>query len=497
MKTQIITLESHDDLISVRDRLSWVKTPRVLLVWPGYEDVTLRSLDLKVLQRHADSLGAQIGLVTRRESVRREAEAWGIPVFESTTAAQKDAWPAPKTRGRRAPRPPRRDLRRVRQEAIPAEAGWGSNGGPRIAMFAVGVLAVLAVAGIFVPRAAITLAPESQDQSIVIPVAASPSIQSVFVTGSVPSRVESVIVEGSQTIPIIGQITLPVTRARGIARFENLTQFEVAIPAGTVIFSLGESPVRFATLNSTRITPGIEEFVEVPIEAVQAGAAGNLPANALQAIEGSLGLSAIVTNPEPTDGGSDQTAIGASEADRDQLRQSLLDDLTSRAEVNLQSQVAPDDLLLLDTMAVSQTLTETFSPAPDQPGTSLTLHMRVEFTLQVVSTDDLDQLARSALDAALPGGFIPAADSLTIESVSAPVTDAQGVTTWDMKAGRRLLRTVDPAQVLNLVRGRSPGAAAAALEGALTLQSAPQIEVLPAWWPWLPIIPFRIDIVTQ
>src|SRR3990172_7820961 len=90
MKTQIITLESHDDLISVRDRLSWAKTPRILLVWPKYEQVTLRVLDLKILQRHADSFGAQLGLVTRRTNVRRDAESLGIPVFESTSAAQKD-----------------------------------------------------------------------------------------------------------------------------------------------------------------------------------------------------------------------------------------------------------------------------------------------------------------------------------------------------------------------------------------------------------------------
>ena len=75
MKTQIITLESHDDLISVRDKLSWAKTPRILLVWPKYEKVTLRVLDLKVLQRHAGSLGSQLGLVTRRANVRRDAES--------------------------------------------------------------------------------------------------------------------------------------------------------------------------------------------------------------------------------------------------------------------------------------------------------------------------------------------------------------------------------------------------------------------------------------
>src|SRR5512143_2929590 len=101
MKTQIITLESHDDLISVRDRMSWAKTPRILLVWPKYE---------KVLQRHALSLGAQLGLVTRAHRVRQDAEALKIPVFESTGQAQRVAWPKP--RRRKWPhRPPRKDLR--------------------------------------------------------------------------------------------------------------------------------------------------------------------------------------------------------------------------------------------------------------------------------------------------------------------------------------------------------------------------------------------------
>src|SRR5512147_270582 len=93
MKTQIVTLESHDDLVSVRDRMSWAKTPRILLVWPKYEKVTLRQVDLKVLQRHALSLGAQLGLVTRARRVRVEAEALHIPVFESAGQAQRVAWP--------------------------------------------------------------------------------------------------------------------------------------------------------------------------------------------------------------------------------------------------------------------------------------------------------------------------------------------------------------------------------------------------------------------
>jgi hypothetical protein len=497
MKTQIITLESHDDLISVRDRLSWAKTPRVLLVWPRYEEVTLRALDLKVLQRHADSLGAQLGLVTRRQVVQREARSLGLPVFESTAAAQKGTWPARLIKKQRVPRPPRRDLRSMQSDAFPAEAGWRTSPTARILTFVIGVAAALTVAGLFVPRAALTLQPESRTQSLVIPVAADPKISAVFVTGSVPARAESVIVEGSQTIPIIGQVVVPQTRARGVARFQNLTDAEVAIPAGTVIVTLGDSPVRFATVNDTHITAGVDQFVETPIAAERMGSSGNLPANALQAIEGSIGLSAAVTNPEPTGGGSDLSAIGASDEDRAQLYETLLKALTSQAEVNLQSQAEREDLLLLDTLAVSQTLLESFNPPQDQPGTSLELDLRLEFSVQVVSTQDLNQLARSALDSAIPAGFTPDAESLTIASVSAPVTDEEGVTRWQMKAERRVYREVDHAQVLNLARGRTPESAGAILARELSLERAARIEITPDWWPWLPLIPFRISVATE
>ena len=96
MKTQIITLESHDDLISVRDRMSWAKTPRILLVWPKFEKVTLRQVDLKILQRHAASLGAQLGIVSRVRRVRADAQALRIPVFTSTGEAQRVSWPKPR-----------------------------------------------------------------------------------------------------------------------------------------------------------------------------------------------------------------------------------------------------------------------------------------------------------------------------------------------------------------------------------------------------------------
>src|SRR5512134_1292332 len=154
MKTQIITLESHDDLISVRDRMSWAKTPRILLVWPKFERVTLRQVDLKVLQRHASSLGAQLGLVTRARRVRVDAEALHIPVFESTGQAQRVAWPKPRRRKwpRRAPH---KDLRQQREQVSAGREAetWRSHPVTRILAFMIGVSSVLVLVALFIPRA--------------------------------------------------------------------------------------------------------------------------------------------------------------------------------------------------------------------------------------------------------------------------------------------------------------------------------------------------------
>src|SRR5512143_1837680 len=158
MKTQIITLESHYYLISVRDRMSWAKTPRILLVWPKYEKVTLRQVDLKVLQRHALSLGAQLGLVTRARRVREDAEALRIPVFESTGQAQRVSWPKPRrTRTRIPRRAPRKDLREKQEYALVQEAAWRAQPAVRVGAFILGVASVLVLVALFIPRAQVSL----------------------------------------------------------------------------------------------------------------------------------------------------------------------------------------------------------------------------------------------------------------------------------------------------------------------------------------------------
>jgi hypothetical protein len=497
MKTQIITLESHDDLISVRDRLSWAKTPRILLVWPKGEPVELRPLDLKVLKRHADALGAQLGVVTRGDAIRREAEAAGLPVFESSAAAQREAWPAIKRRSRRV-RPPKRNLRELRSEAKPGEAHWRSNVLVRILAFALGVSAVLAIGAAFVPQAAITLYPESQNQELVFPVAANPSVTSVLLAGSVPAREEKAVVSGSLSMPVgSSQVTIGQTASRGVVRFSNLTQAQIEIPAGTIVYDPANPEIRFKTMNETVLAPGLDQFVEVPVEALEKGSQANVDAGRLLGIDGPVGLSAAATNPEATSGGSERTAIGPGQSQREQIREELMQQLMPQAMDAIEAGLSADEMLIEDSGQVAQVLEETYNPAQGEAGTQLELTARIEFAFRVVMRNDLMKLVEASLDAARPAGFTAVPGTTSFSAASKQQTDDAGVTRWQIRAERRLLRSMDTQSLLNMARGRSVKAAQAAVMAAFPWEKPPQFTMTPAWWPWIPIGPFSTTVSFQ
>ena len=487
MKTQIITLESHDDLISVRDRMSWAKSPRILLVWPKFERVTLRPMDLRVLQSHARTLGAELGLVTRIPNVKRDALGFGIPVFGTTAEAQRQAWPPRRVHKSLRLYKARPNLRVMKEQSKVEEAKWRSHPIARVGFFAVGALAVLTVAAIFVPRAAIKLTPISQQQSITIPVSANPDTESVFISGSLPAHQTSVRVTNTQSMVITSQGPVPGDKAEGIARFTNLTQNDLTIPAATVIYTTSSPSVEFQTVNVTHLPGGSKKFVEVPIAAVDAGSSGNVAAGAIQAIEGSLALSASVTNPDPTAGGTDLTAIEAVDADRQHLHDLAIAALDQQAKQEINASIGAHDLLLTNTLKADAPSQDVYDPPAGQPGDTLKLTMSVQYSAQYVTADDLTQLAQTILDASMPAGFVSKPDTLQFNSTNIFTADSSGSTHFNLQAERVVIQQIQSPQVIFLVRGLSPIRAKQVLQSKLPLAAPPEIEMSPSWWPWMPI----------
>lgn len=495
MKTQLIPLESHDDLISVRDRMSWAKTPRILLIWPMREDISLRPLDLKVLQRHARSLGAQLGLVTRRWRVRREAQAFGIPVFKSTGDAQRTPWPEPAPVLEKPGRPLRLDLRKYREQVRSSETSWQDLLWVRISSFLLGVFAVLALLSLLIPHAHITLRPETDSQGVTMPVYASPLVDGVYITGRIPARQVAVRVSGQEEMTATGVMSVPETEAKGAVTFRNLTDEAVFIPVGTVVATVSaDVSVQFVTLEDVELLPGTDETVDAPVQGVDAGAEGNVQVGALRVVKGDLGLRVAVTNTEPLRGGLNRVVNTASPADRDRLRENLLKRLRREVLVDMRARLENGDQLFADTLVVEQILEERYDPPPGQPGSNLSLVMQVEFSAYYAAYHDLAELAGMVLNASLEPGFAPAGEDYDFEQVGSRVTAQDGVTRWVVRVRRGLVKQVDELSAARLALGRRPRVAAQRIFENLPLSSKPEIVLVPGWWPWLPLLPFNITV---
>ncbi len=497
MKTQVIQLDSHDDVTSVRDKMSWAKTERILLVFPRRSRILERTLDLRLLQRHAVTLGAQLAIVVRSDELRRAAEGLKIPAFATTASAQRRVWERKNDSinpNRRFIRP---DLRRMRTEAFPPEAGWRSLYKVRFLFFSLAVLAILAILSLFIPSATILLSPAIRLQRLTFTVSASSNVTTVNLAGSLPARQTSVIVEHNKTVEATGSVAIPNGRAQGLVRFQNLTTALEGIPSGTTVSTQTTPPVRFITTEDAVVEAGLHKTVEVPVQAVEAGSTGNLPADTLVAFEEvDLGTSLAVTNPSPTTGGTDRTVAIQTAADRSLVHGTLLTELLEQCKTDLQQTLTPGDIPFPDTLDVSQVLSETYFPAEGQSGNMLSLTMRLQCHVQYASLNDVNALAEMSLDANLPDNFVPSSDGLTILPASIPITDANKITRWDLQAQRLLHARLDPQTVVQLSLGRIPPDVIHRLNKSLPLDSSPVIQVRPGWWPWLPVVPFRITVST-
>ncbi|PKN91718.1 MAG: hypothetical protein CVU44_17540 [Chloroflexi bacterium HGW-Chloroflexi-6] len=489
MKTTLLHLESHDNLVSIRDRMSWAKTPRILLVWPNRGGVDVRPLDLTLLRRHAKTLGAEIGLVTRDAGIWWAAREQKIPCFRTTKQAQRKAWQAVEAFNFPAPR--RLDLRALRA-LLPGDP-YRLNLPARIGVFAAGVLALLLIALLFLPSAEVRVVPPIREQSITLPVVARADTAQVYLSGEIPIRRLTLDLQTSASAPATGLADLPGAKAQTSVEFKNQTDQAIRVPAGTILLTRESVPQAFETLSSVLVPAGDADPVTARVRAVSGGAAANVAADAISAFQSQLGLSLTVRNPQPATGGSDRRGAVPSDQDREQLRASLLKKLSEQARAQISAELKTGDLLLADSVKLVDVLEEQFVPSPGAPADTLTLSLRARFEAAYAADADLRQLAAFALDAALPPGYAPRPGTLTVKSVSTPLQDADGLARWQVQAARSIQLQVAPAEALALVQGRTPRRAASLLTEAFNLSLAPTVSVRPVWWPWLPVLPFRIS----
>lgn len=482
--------------------MGWSQTGRILLVYPDQVHTLNRRLDLILLQRHSRTLGAQLALVTEDAEVIYQAKNLGIPVFRDIRKAQKIPWRI-KRQSRRSLHPlkiePQRkiDLESLRQATSQPDSKLLTNPALRLLVFALGVLALLSIAAVLMPSAHIVLNPKIENQELTLTIQAHPDITSVNYSGYIPTHPIAVEVEGRSSTPASGIIRVPEDYAQGRILFTNLTDRTILIPAGTVVRSNTDPPIRFATLFNVQVPAGVGETASVSIQAVEAGATSNMKPDTLVAIEGELGANLKASNPSATRGGSDRILAIATKANQEQLFNKLKSDLEKTALDEMLDQLSPGDILFTQTITLSQVVEQIFEPPPDIPGDILNLSLQLEFQAQYASEAEIKQLATYLLDANIPERFQAVPDSLIVKGISIPQIDRDGKIQMRISVQRQMRATIPPSQAVNLTLGQTINSAASRLQANLPLSEFPLIQISPKWWPRMPVLPFRVAITTS
>ena len=188
MKTSEIQLENHDDVVSIKDKMSWFTSQRTILVWPKRGRILKSELDLALLQRAARSLGSDLALVTHHEMIREWAEALAIPVYASISTAENEEWKRPAERIKEKRHPKGFAVLQEAKTKVPlSNTTRVTSRFQRGAALFFSLGAFLALFFVLVPSAEITYYPETRLQEIEIAVDASEKYTGINPSGSIPA----------------------------------------------------------------------------------------------------------------------------------------------------------------------------------------------------------------------------------------------------------------------------------------------------------------------
>lgn len=512
-KPEYVQLEPGDDVVSVRDRLSFLRGKRVLLIWPEEGTVLTRKLDLVLIQREAMRRAIRLALVTHDTTVIRHANELNISTFETIGASERGRWRRGRSKvfANRAQRPKDEpipdDLKeiasRIYAEESAAERRW------RRIRFVIGVLlfaaVTLGIGYVFVPAATVMLTPAQRRIEATASIRVDPLANGVDVENAIiPALRLSIQIEDSGTIETTGVQALSNAPAGGSVIFINQTEQPVTIPAGTTVSTSAGEPISFRTTQEANLPGGIGLQVEVPIEALpdSAGAVGNVDSGQINTVIGPLAAQVTVRNITPTAGGASRSQRVVTQTDRDLLLAIVKQQLQTRAYLDLQARLSDSQCIILETMRIAEERSDwtTFSANVGEVSDTLSLTMRV-----VVEATAIEEQFGQQIVYAQMSRQVQAQEAIQPESVTYDL-GCEAVSSSDSSTGQAIFTMggsglvtsiIDIETVRQRLAGLSLNDAIAYLISELPLQQGtpPNIQIEPEWFSGLPLLPFRISIM--
>ncbi len=509
-KPEFVQIEAGEDVVSLKDRLSFYRGSRVLLVWPEEGTALRRKLDLVLIQREAMRRAIRLALVTHDSEVIKNAIELNISTFETIGASEHSRW----KRGRAkvftnryqrpdaAPEPD--DLKdvasRVRSErTVPPMI---LRLGVRITVMIM-LLAILGVlAYIVIPSATIALTLAEQVIEAEVSVTVDPELRTRQVdveNAIVPAVILRADVTDTASILATGTAESDAARARGDVEFINRTSSVVAIPLNTQVSTDRNNPVVFRTTRETVVPAGVGQTVVVPVEAIpaSAGEIGNVAEDQINVVVGPLENSVNVTNPTAMFGGENRAVFVISEADRASLLRQMNAQLQFRASQDMNAQLDANQFVIQETIRlVPQSELIQFSAEVGDRAEVLAVTMSAQ--VEALAVDELraQEIVFARMSAQIPRGRV--IDPASIRYVLGPamIDPATGSVSFSMSGSVRVRGQLDRTVLRDRVAGENIDDVIEYLSREIDLADGvePQVFLSPDWFSRLPILPSRIVI---
>ena len=495
---QVIYLEADDDFATIRHRLSAAQAGKVILVVPPNCRGLKNRMHLRLLERLMDDSPVRVALVTRDRTLGTSARELGFPTFPSVEKAQRSRWPPRRSRlkrllpekGRRAPaRPtslqdPRGKVAMQRGEAV---LFFGLLGGV--------FLILLAGFWLLVPSATVTLKPLTYPLEETLTVQADPNLEEIdFLNSVLPATVKEVEITGREQIACTAKKDVPDDYAQGEVIFINKTSEATTVISGTIVSTSAGASVRFRISEDLPLPPVGGGRARVMVEALEPGPSGNVAAWTINRVEGTIALQVNVINDSPTQGGTMKQVSYVTNEDKEQVKDMLMRRLRQEGYNALVSRLEgaylpPESVELI-------VLTETYDKFVEEVADSLALDIRVWARGIAIAEEDARRLALTALESSMSEGFQLLSKEIGFRPGEVTEAGGEQVVFQIIVRGQMMMR-IDEGEIKEHLTGKSIADAVAYLGRRLELVEEPSVEVLPGWWPRLPLIPLRISLVVM
>jgi hypothetical protein len=500
-----LQLEPFDDVVSIRDRLTFIQASHVLLMCPPGTPVFRRKLDLLLVQRQAMRLRMRIALITDDLTLIEHADDLNISVFPDEQTARVGRWKRSRATVFAPPRDPDEraeivdHVLRQRMPLSPAALRRRRLG--RLILFAALLIAFLLSLFLAVPSATVTVTPASRQVYENVAIVADPALTDIDIENRrMPASIVPLQVTSDVTVQTSGKETAGMSRAQGLVTFTNDGDQPILIPLGTITATSGAYPVRFETLVETTLPAGNAASVQVPIQALaeHAGPAGNVSPGAINRVEADFADLVTATNPNATYGGAVQEVSLVTADDQARLLVLGRQQLLQNARDELLHYLSGDQFLVPGSITITAERPEwtIYSAVVGDVAESVSLSLRANVQGVVVDEGQAQQVAFSALAPYLQPGLEIEPNDIVYTRGDILDLDPGGRVTFLMVVKGNIAVSIDKSAVRDRMVGVSVDEARDRLERELLLdpERPPHIATWPPWYSRMPVLPVRISV---